>query len=198
MRAIVRGLTVLIVAAATVIPLSSAASAATATDPCEVADGYAAPATCKVLVEDVTAACTDDLTGANLTYAVTVEGGLQASTVTVKVMDTAGHSSSMTGQPLSGSVAWPKAVTAKDATVTFTTETLTPYAVSTSIKTPACVSAVLAADDPAVTKPGSGGVTQVLAATGAQVGPLLGVAAGLLVAGVVALLVARRRRSVTR
>lgn len=193
MRAIVRGLAVLIVAAATTMSLSSVASAATATDPCEVADGYAAPANCKVLVEEVTAACTDDLTGANLSYALTVEGGLQASTVTVTFADTAGHTSSVSGQPLSGSVAWPAAVTAKSATVTFTTETSTPYAVATTVKTPSCVSAVLAAEDPA-----TGGVTQVLAATGAQIGPLLGVAAGLLVAGVIALLIARRRRSTTR
>lgn len=197
MRAILRGLAVLVVAGAATLSLSSAASAETPADPCEVADGYAAPATCKVLVEDVTAACTDDLSGANLAYALTVQGGLQASTVSVKIGDATGHSATLSGQPLSGSVAWPSAVSAKNATVTFTTETPTPYAVSTTVATPNCVSAVLAAEDPAA-PPASGGVTQVLAATGAQVGPMLMVAAGLLVAGVLALLVARRRRAGAR
>ncbi|WP_159810016.1 hypothetical protein [Cellulomonas citrea] len=197
MRAILRGLAVLVVAGAATLSLSSAASAATADDPCEVADGYAAPATCKVLVEDVTATCTDDLSGANLAYALTVQGGLQASTVSVKIGDTAGHSATLTGQPLSGSVAWPSAVSAKTATVTFTTDTPTPYAVSTTLATPNCVSAVLAAEDPPASA-SSGGVTQVLAATGAQVGPMLMVAAGLLVAGALALLVAHRRRAGAR
>lgn len=196
MRAIVRGLTVLALTVASALSVSSGAFAASS-DPCEVANGYAAPETCKVLVEDVTATCRDDLTGANLAYAVTVEGGLAAKTVTVKFIGADGTTSSVTGQPLSGSVAWPSTVSTSGSTVSFTTETATPYSVSAAVNSVNCTSQVLAAEDPA-DPAAAGGVTQVLAATGAQVTPLLILAAGLLVAGGLALLVARRRRAGAR
>jgi LPXTG-motif cell wall-anchored protein len=193
MRAIARGLAVLAVTAAASWSLATAASAApmpaasAPSDPCEVADGYEAPPTCKILVDDPVATCTDDLSGANMTYAVTAAGGLQASSVNITFKDGNGQTAAVNGKPLTGSVPWPSNITATSTTVTFTTTTATPYTASVAVSTPECMSQVLA-DEGANT-------SAVLASTGSQVGPLLGIAGGLVVVGGVTLLLVRRRRA---
>lgn len=190
MHSFARGLVVLAVTAAASWSLAATASAAdNSGDPCEVSGSYQAPLTCKVLVEDVSATCTDDLSGANLDYALTVEGGLGAKSVDVTLTDTAGHTAAINGKPLSGSVAWPSNVNAANTTVTFTTTTATPYTVSTEVKTPSCISQVLADEG------GSTARSAVLASTGSQVGPVLALSAGLLLVGGTTVLLVRRRRN---
>ena len=192
MRALMRGLAVLVTAAAALWAVPSAATAAdTPSDPCQVAEGYAAPANCQVLVEDVQAVCTDDLSGANLHYTLTVAGGLAADKVTVTFADSSGKTVSASGQPLSGTVAWPASIKTTKATVTFTTETATPYTASRALTTPTCISQVLAE--------GGNPASAVLASTGAQVGPLLAIAGGLLVVGLaIVVFTVRRRRDAMR
>ena len=177
-----------------------AASADPSTDPCTQTGSYLPGTGCVLVVSDVQASCTDDL---DPYLAYTLSTPVPTEQVRISVTDGT-HTGEVTGGP-SGSVAWPAAVNARSATVTFTTATSPAYTASVAVSTPACVSEVLVdnpAAPPAAGSSNPGGATPakpaksvggVLAATGAQVGPVAGVAAGLVLFGGLVFLASRRR-----
>jgi LPXTG-motif cell wall-anchored protein len=194
MRALMRGLAVLVTAAAALWAVPSAATAAVTTFvPCPYDElypyAYATESACQVIPDDVQAVCTDDLSGANLHYTLFIMGveGWDTNTVTITFADSSGKTVSASGQSSVGVTAWPASIKTTKATVTFTTETTPAYTASVDLTTPTCISQVLAE--------GGSPKSAVLASTGAQVGPLLAIAGGLLVVGlaIVAFTVRRRR-----
>ncbi|MCL2424276.1 MAG: hypothetical protein FWD11_10370 [Micrococcales bacterium] len=200
--------------------LTASALAATAheTDPCGSGGKYMPGVGCVMAVSAVAPQCDTDVRSLAYTLSVPVP----AEKVTVSFTD-GRHSGDVTGSP-TGSVAWPAAVTGKNATVTFTTQTTPAYTASVTVKTP-CGTILDNPDRPGREdavghRPGQvdaeagsasdgarspksapaanksvpkslGG--RVLAATGAMIGPVVGVAAGLLAVGSLVYFAAKRR-----
>ena len=200
MRAFTRGLVTAVVAVGATWAGAVAAAAQTPTGPCERTDGYIPAAGCAVLVDNVAAVCTDEAAGAWLNYALTTQ--FPADSVRITFRDGA-RSTSTTG-PLQGQVPWPVEIDAASATVTFAAFAAagdTSYTATVKITSPDCSSRVLQDDPnptttPAAAAPGAGSSpsgTTALARTGAQVGPVAGVAIGMMIFGGLIYLASRRR-----
>lgn len=207
MRPILRCGATALLAGGVLVATAVSASAEGSTDPCTLTGSYLPGAGCVLAVSDVQAGCTDDI-DPYLTYTLSVP----VPTEQVRITVTDGtHTGEVTGGP-SGSVAWPATVNAKSATVTFTTLTSPAYTASVAVTTPACVSQVLVDDPstpsppPVVDEPGAPGTEssvladapakptgKVLALTGSQVGPVAGIATGLLLVGGLVFFASRRR-----
>ncbi|MCL2455074.1 MAG: hypothetical protein FWD18_07245 [Micrococcales bacterium] len=199
MRTFLRGLAASALALGVLWAASAPASATPSTDPCEQTDTYIPSPGCAMQVSHAQAVCTDDGTSAVLTYTVTS----QVPSGSVRITITDGASTSQTTGSMDGSVAWPEEVGAGPATVTFTTTTYPAYTTSVTVTAPECASGVLVSDpkttptpgpsQPAASGGGSSGGSAVLAATGSQVGPMVGLATGLMILGGLIYLASRRR-----
>ncbi|WP_182113095.1 MULTISPECIES: LPXTG cell wall anchor domain-containing protein [unclassified Actinotalea] len=166
---------------------AGAASATTVTDCAPGATSYSPGGVCDVsVVTEVM--CNSGVP--TLQYAITARG-TSATTATLTWVNPTGEDVVVTGLPLEGSVTWPGAQAGTVGTtaawargpveaqfhVNPTTVATVSYPTST-----ACVQGVTAASNR-------------LAATGSSTTPLLAGAGGLVAAGVVGVLVARRRRT---
>ncbi|MCB2177295.1 MAG: LPXTG cell wall anchor domain-containing protein [Actinomycetales bacterium] len=200
--------------AATTLALGSAVAfsgAASAAPTCDEGSGYGSGGVCGISAE-VKAVCTGDLP--TLTYATT---GATGTTVTVTFVNPGGTSTVYTNQPLSGSVVWPGTVVnggkvtdwpgwTKGSDGTWTKGDAYDWSLNdvqvvisdgadastvASYPTVGCAPTNVVSDTKSGTLPNA-----VLASTGATVGPLVGIAAALVVIGTGVLLVSRRRRNV--
>lgn len=182
---------------------------------CEQADlGYVPDTPCQILV-DGAAQCVKDVP--YVAYSATLEGST-ATTTTITFVNPSGPDVVLSGQPLSGQVPWPGAtfdgegnatdwpgwtqlssglwVTGDEYDWSIPTVQVVfdsgPSA-TTSVSYVECgapendASTVTTVDNPVA--------TPVLSETGATVAPLLAVAGGLVVAGLLALVLTRRRRA---
>lgn len=210
MRSILRSGAAAVLAGGVLVASAVSASADTpSTGPCGGTGNYLPGTGCVLAVSDVQAGCTDGV-DPYLSYTLTAP----VPTEQVKITVTDGtHTGEATGGT-SGSVAWPTTVNGKSATVTFTTQTTPAYTASVGVSTPGCVSQVLVDDpstpspQPAAADPGTSGggdtsvvaagsasktTSKALASTGSQVGPIAGIASGLLLLGGLVFLASRRR-----
>lgn len=208
MKRLLRLIAATSLALGSVVAFSGAASAAPT---CDDGSGYGSGGVCGISAE-VKAVCTGDLP--TLTYTTT---GATGTTVTVTFVNPSGTSTVYTNQPLSGSVVWPGTVVnngkvtdwpgwTKGSDGKWTKGDAYSWALNNvqviisdgaDAATVASYPTVGCAPTNTVTnieseKP----PTAVLASTGATVGPLLGIAAALIVIGTAVLLVSRRRRNV--
>lgn len=180
MRVNLRSVAAVIFVTGLLSAVGAAPASARSDNTCGESDGYVPATECTVDIEEVVAECT----AANqpvLTYAVSTNTGAQSVHITLE--DSDGTVVTLAEQPLTGSPVWPASVDATSTTVTFTTSSKPELTASTTVETPMCTTAVLS-DTP-----------EDLAATGAEVLPYAAAAAGLVVVGTTAFLVARRRRA---
>ncbi|MDR3068876.1 MAG: hypothetical protein LBU50_05170 [Cellulomonas sp.] len=211
MRSILRSGAAGLLAGGVLVATAVSAAAEPTGDPCGRTSSYVPGTGCVLVVTDLEADCVD---GADPYLAYTLTAPVPTEQVRITVSDGT-RTSQVTGGP-DGSVAWPAAVDGKSATVTFTTQTTPAYTASVAVSTPSCVSHGRV-DDPSTpgsqtpaADPGtdtSGGeeaavlaggadtktTSQALAITGSQVGPIAGIATGLLLFGGLVFLASRRR-----
>lgn len=185
-----------------------AATASAAPDCTSQDDEYGAGGVCGMTAE-VASVCTVDLP--TLTYSTT---GAAASTVTVTFVNPGGADTVYTNQPLSGSVVWPGTVVSGGKVVDWPGWTKNSDGAWTkgdaydwSLSNVQVVISDGTEASTVASYPGVGCLpTQTvsnvkadpestLASTGATVGPLIGIAAALVVIGTGVLLISRRRRS---
>lgn len=203
MRILARTLAVLLLGALSIFAAGLPASAAG--DTCAEQDpGYGASGVCSVVVADPSAVCLSGFV--QLTYKVsTAPDG--AATVDLTWVNPAGANVTLTGQPLAGTVTWPASIPKVAVDVQFASGPTTATArVDPAAANASCTaSRVLSVTEPAtpsasrvLSAPSSSvpAVTssRVLAATGVEILPFVGVGAGLLIVGT-GLLVARAARS---
>ncbi|QTE28976.1 hypothetical protein [Pengzhenrongella sicca] len=184
MRHLGRTLAALLLGALSIFVAGLPASAAT-TECQQPTPGYAGSGVCAVTVTQAKAACLNNVI--TLTYAVTTEPD-DAATVDLTWVNPAGPTASVTGRPLSGSVAWPSSVpkVAMDIQVAAGGATATVRVDPTAASATCNASGVLNVSDPTSSN-------RVLSATGAEVLPFAVTGGGLLLVGI-ALLVVRAAR----
>lgn len=200
--------------AATSLALGSAVAlsgTASAAPDCQSGEGYGAGGVCGISAE-VEAVCTGDLP--TLAYTTT---GATATTVTVTFVNPGGTSTVYTNQPLSGSVIWPGTVVnggkvtdwpgwTKSSDGTWTRGDAYDWSLNNvqviisdgaeastvaSYPTVGCAPTNSVSNVESSTKT----ATAALASTGATTGPLIAIAAALIVIGTGVLLISRRRHN---